>query len=33
MTLPEESPADTDSFVAENLDRYADTQGVLPERL
>ncbi|RLM51582.1 hypothetical protein [Halorubrum sp. Atlit-28R] len=26
-------PADRDAFVAENLDRYAETQGVLPERL
>jgi len=25
--------ADLDAFVAENLDRYAETQGVLPERL
>ena len=25
--------ADPDAFVAENLDRYAETQGVLPERL
>ena len=24
---------DLDAFVAENLDRYAETQGVLPERL
>ncbi len=33
MALPEEIPADLDAFVAENLDRYAETQGVLPERL
>lgn len=26
-------PDDLDAFVAENLDRYADTQGVLPARL
>ena len=30
--LPEET-ADLDAFVTENLDRYAETQGVLPERL
>ena len=33
MTHPQETLADLDSFVAENLDRYAETQGVLPERL
>ncbi|GAA0721570.1 hypothetical protein J2744_000281 [Halorubrum trapanicum] len=27
------SPDDLDAFVAENLDRYAETQGLLPERL
>jgi len=28
-----DDPVDLDAFVAENLDRYAETQGVLPERL
>ncbi len=27
------TPSDLDSFVAENLDHYAETQGVRPERL
>ena len=33
MTHPPEMPPNPDSFIAENLDRYAETQGVLPERL
>ena len=30
---PETDAADLDAFVAENLDRYAETQGVRPERV
>ncbi|QAU11930.1 hypothetical protein EKH57_03740 [Halorubrum sp. BOL3-1] len=30
---PRADADDLDAFVAENLDRYAETQGVLPERL
>lgn len=30
---PNDAPDDPESFVAENLDRYASTQGVLPDRL
>ncbi len=30
---PADVPDDPESFVAENLERYAATQGVLPERL
>jgi hypothetical protein len=31
--MPPDDAVDLDSFVAENLDRYAETQGVLPEQL
>ncbi|MES3160982.1 MAG: hypothetical protein PPP55_05355 [Halorubrum sp.] len=30
---PVDAPADLEAFVTENLDRYEETQGVLPERL